>query len=71
MVQAWEVWVNFKIWVFRVSRIRGKYIQGFPSVPQDQEMPQVSKATIADVRLALIMKSQIRLPVRMNMNFTE
>ena len=34
-------------------------------------MPQGFKgATIADVRLALIMKSQIRLPVRMNMDFT-
>jgi hypothetical protein len=34
-------------------------------------MPQGFKgATLADVRLALIMKSQIKLPVRMNMDFT-
>ena len=53
------------------QELEANIVQGFPSVPQDQEMPQGFKgATIADVRLALIMKSQIRLPVRMNMDFT-
>ena len=52
------------------KELEANIIQGFPSVPQDQEMPQGFKgATIADVRLALIMKSQIKLPVRMNMDF--
>ena len=53
------------------KELEANIVQGFPSVPQDQEMPQGFKgATIADVRLALIMKSQIKLPVRMNMDFT-
>ena len=53
------------------KELEANIIQGFPSVPQDQEMPQGFKgATLADVRLALIMKSQIKLPVRMNMDFT-
>ena len=53
------------------QELEANIVQGFPSVPQDQEMPDGFKgATIADVRLALIMKSQIRLPVRMNMDFT-
>ena len=52
------------------QELEANIVQGFPSVPQDQEMPQGFKgATIADVRLALIMKSQIRLPVKMNMDF--
>ena len=52
------------------KELEANIVQGFPSVPQDQEMPQGFKgATIADVRLALIMKSQIKLPVRMNMDF--
>ena len=53
------------------KELEANIVQGFPSVPQDQDMPQGFKgATIADVRLALIMKSQIRLPVKMNMDFT-
>jgi hypothetical protein len=52
------------------KELEANIIQSFPSVPQDQEMPQGFKgATLADVRLALIMKSQIKLPVRMNMDF--
>ena len=52
------------------KELEANIVQAFPSVPQDQEMPQGFKgATIADVRLALIMKSQIKLPVRMNMDF--
>ena len=52
------------------KELEANIVQGFPSVPQEQEMPQGFKgATIADVRLALIMKSQIKLPVRMNMDF--
>ena len=60
--------VRFGSLVFK--ELEANIVQGFPSVPQDQEMPQGFKgATIADVRLALIMKSQIKLPVRMNMDF--
>jgi hypothetical protein len=52
------------------KELEANIIQGFPSVPQDQEMPQGFKgATLADVRLQLIMKSQIKLPIRMNMDF--
>ena len=44
--------------------------QGFPSVPTEQELPQGFKgATLADVRIQFIMNSQIRLPVKMNMEF--
>ena len=61
--------VRFGSLVFK--ELEANIVQGFPSVPQDQEMPQGFKgATLADVRLALIMKSQIKLPVRMNMDFT-
>jgi len=61
--------IRFGSLVFK--ELEANIVQGFPSVPQDQEMPQGFKgATIADVRLALIMKSQIKLPVRMNMDFT-
>ena len=60
--------IRFGSLVFK--ELEANIVQGFPSVPQDQEMPQGFKgATIADVRLALIMKSQIKLPVRMNMDF--
>ncbi|GIT40617.1 MAG: hypothetical protein Ct9H300mP9_4670 [Candidatus Neomarinimicrobiota bacterium] len=44
--------------------------QGFPSVPTEQELPQGFKGvTLADVRIQFIMDSQIRLPVKMNMDF--
>ena len=44
--------------------------QGFPSVPNNQELPQGLKgATLADVRMRFIMKSQIQLPVKMDMAF--
>ena len=60
--------VRFGSLVFK--ELEANIVQGFPSVPQDQEMPQgFNGATIADVRLALIMKSQIKLPVRMDMDF--
>ncbi|MBE77334.1 MAG: hypothetical protein CMG41_06330 [Candidatus Marinimicrobia bacterium] len=60
--------VRFGSLVFK--ELEANIVQGFPSVPQDQEMPQgFNGATLADVRLALIMKSQIKLPVRMNMDF--
>ncbi len=60
--------VRFGSLVFK--ELEANIVQGFPSVPQDQEMPEGFKgATLADVRLALIMKSQIKLPVRMNMDF--
>ena len=44
--------------------------QGFPSVPNNQELPQGLKgATLADVRMRFIMKSQIQLPIKMDMAF--
>ncbi len=44
--------VRFGSLVFK--ELEANIVQGFPSVPQDQEMPQGFKgATLADVRLAL------------------
>jgi len=53
------------------NKLQALIEMGFPSVPQEQELPQgLDGVTIADVKVQIIMKSQLRLPIRMNMDFT-
>ena len=53
------------------NKLQALIEQGFPSVPQEQDLPQgLDGVTIADVKVQIIMKSQLRLPIRMNMDFT-